>query len=69
MSELKPCPFCGGEAKMKDDVSGKEDRVSWKAACTKHTASCPGAFTNLWYCTPEDAAAKWNTRATGGTHP
>ena len=52
MSELKPCPFCGGEAM----VFGYHD-VFWEAECLR----CHGAAGN--YETKAEAIDAWNTRA------
>jgi len=59
MSELKPCPFCGGEAVvMIDGRSGK-----W----TFHhdgKPNCPAAYAHYAsYETEAEAIAAWNTRA------
>lgn len=53
MTDLLPCPFCGGEAKMITDSTS-----SW-VEC-QNTAACEarGGF----FGTPELAAKNWNTR-------
>lgn len=57
--ELKPCPFCGGEAHIKEVVS----------ACEKlYTVGCPdsecmGYETWLLKPTVDEAVAAWNRRA------
>lgn len=58
MEELKPCPFCGGEA----SVIGKPHETKFCVGCGDDT--CLG-FSGLgWlYGTEEDAAAAWNRRA------
>lgn len=50
MSELKPCPFCGGEAKTVTDYYFRNTRCS----------SC-GA-TGWQCCTESEAIEAWNTR-------
>ena len=53
--ELKPCPFCGGEARMRlDNVVKKE----WRVEC-KNWNSC-GAATSFLGKT--EAIAAWNRR-------
>jgi len=51
MEELKPCPFCGGEA----EYYGECDMVHVR--CKVCGATTPG-----WWDEPEDAAADWNRR-------
>lgn len=58
MDELRPCPFCGGEA----HVVGKPHEAVFCVGCGDDT--CLG-FSGLgWlYGTEEEAAAAWNRRA------
>ena len=51
MENLKPCPFCGSEAIVKDLVDAKF------VACEKCDAS-----TAMWFDSIGDAIASWNTR-------
>lgn len=60
MSELKPCPFCGGEAKLVHSEPGREDRIWCIVRCKDW--NCTGHHLNVWYATDEDAADRWNTR-------
>ena len=56
MSELKPCPFCGGEAELRDD--GVD--YPYSVQCTE----CGGM--TCWYLhddTPFGAIDAWNMRA------
>lgn len=60
MDELKPCPFCGGEAILFTTLTGQ-----------KHFVECPecGAGFDqdyLWSDTKEQAKSKWNTRQPQG---
>ncbi len=55
MSDLLPCPFCGGEARIEQHEKGK-----WLAFC----GDVYGCGTEGWYeSTPEEAIAAWNRRA------
>ena len=60
MSDLKPCPFCGGEAKYRDVTSGVVGDGEW------HWAGCDNSMCkeadDLWK-TKEEAIKAWNTRA------
>jgi hypothetical protein len=56
--DLKPCPFCGGEATFDGYTSG-----GCFVACLDEKKDCPVTpITNL-YDTYETAANKWNGRA------
>lgn len=57
MNELKPCPFCGGEAKTVN-ADGSKPFATGCGSCS------------IWFYgfTKEEADAKWNTRA-DGWHP
>ena len=59
MEDLKPCPFCGGEANVIDHYN---DDGSVSVGCDNDT--CLG-FSGLgWlYKTEAEAIAAWNTRA------
>ena len=62
MSELKPCPFCGGEADspvataFTRDGTGYEFYVQCDKCCAK---------ADFFYNTPDEATAAWNRRASG----
>lgn len=54
--ELKPCPFCGGEAATKSTIYGYGER--YEAYCTK-------CYIGLdLFESEEDAIKAWNKRAT-----
>jgi len=57
--ELKPCPFCGGEARIENQYVHK-----WVVGCESFGCICMW----LWSYTPlfssrEEAVKAWNTRA------
>ena len=62
--ELKPCPFCGGEAKFVESrdsvIPGKLEVVAWNVQCSKCGAS---TLPNNYYGDKKEAANRWNTRA------
>lgn len=61
-SELKPCPFCGGEAGKVFFLKG---HTPASIGDTQHSETCPLAFSwsGFYRPTPEEAIAAWNTRA------
>jgi len=50
-TELKPCPFCGGEA----EIIGEDEM--YQVICME----CDGSI-DRFFDTPEEAAKDWNTR-------
>lgn len=50
-NELKPCPFCGGEAKIRKDITGLTE--VWCYDCLTNTGLHPPG---------DHALKKWNTR-------
>ena len=60
MSDLKPCPFCGGEAVM----CGYQDEMLYYVKCRDCGACSDGAQLSA-----ETAAAAWNRRAERTCHP
>lgn len=63
---LKPCPFCGGKAKMFALRPGIEGCFCLVARCADNF--CIGGSVNTWQTTPERAATVWNRRATDAHH-
>ena len=77
MTELKPCPFCGGEAEFIDTdarYSGHNYSVYFKIKCKKCLTEPYGASGyigfnlrkngefNVWHDDRPGAIAKWNRR-------
>ena len=57
MTELLPCPFCGGEARIFHFSSAVRDEV-WHAVCEKPFCTIgPDGYTEA------EAIEAWNTRA------
>lgn len=56
MSELKPCPFCGGEGVMQEHV--------FKGYCNTYGVVCfdCGAETRQFYTCEKTAVRAWNRR-------
>lgn len=55
MAELKPCPFCGGEAEVFDDYD------NWGVRCKKY--GCIGHDFEPQYIDDDYAIEAWNRRA------
>ena len=56
--ELKPCPFCGGEARIMLEEEDRPDDSFHNVYCT----ICGAQF---WVKSKTEAVAKWNRRADG----
>jgi Lar family restriction alleviation protein len=60
MIELKPCPFCGGEAFL-----AEYDYALDNGYIATHFVECNGcSVTTFEYDSPEEAAEAWNRRVT-----
>lgn len=57
--ELKPCPFCGGEAKLRKD----EYRLGCHVECTVCGTRAKHILKDLEYCAIDRAVEVWNKRA------
>lgn len=57
MSDLKPCPFCGGNARIWQDPS---TRTAWFIGCDDAEQDCLGSV--HWAGTQAEAIAAWNAR-------
>ena len=59
MSDLKPCPFCGGEAQT---LNQAPKGTGYSVGC--HDDECRGFIALSWiYATEAEAIAAWNSRA------
>lgn len=56
MTELKPCPFCGGEAHVYETVNGGTRKLYW-IECLKCYAESPKSLD-----LPQDSIDAWNRR-------
>ena len=81
MSKLKPCPFCGGEAKLRRVSTGYSTspttiRDAWEVKCDKSCCTTARYESRIWQdCNgevvieqngAENAADAWNRRADDG---
>lgn len=57
MSELKSCPFCGGEARVVKDGRWTDQSVIYAVVCGECHAM------SRWCESEEEAIEAWNTRA------
>ena len=62
MSELKPCPFCGGKAEVKKSMFGNNLGYAL-IACKSCGASSKDFKLSLDFCAVEEATKAWNRRA------
>ncbi len=59
--ELKPCPFCGGEAELIPYSLGMNDDLKyWAVTCSNHDCF---VHPETRYYHKEDAIEAWNFRA------
>ena len=52
--ELKPCPFCGGNAKAEKETYG----IWWRVKCQ----NCPCEVGRNWFGTKAKVVEAWNRR-------
>ena len=62
MSELKPCPFCGGDAKIVYD-----DNKKW-FFITCGNEDCDLIVQGMWHTDLKKAIEEWNRRMTDEVH-
>jgi len=58
LSELKPCPFCGGEAKINKMPYGD----TYKVTCYGCGITIGFTYSHIHPKTKEEAVTAWNTR-------
>lgn len=64
MNELKPCPFCGGEAEVRQYISFDEtDSGEGMYSVGCYTDKCMGEYARNFYFSEDEAIEAWNTRA------
>lgn len=69
MTELKPCPFCGGEAETKASRYEPIELTVWSVRCkTRRNADkqmgwCVASSSLVKYATEAEAIEAWNRRA------
>lgn len=65
MAELKPCPFCGGEASIyhRTYKTGTEYMQVTCASCGAMSMDIPAS---VEYCAKETAIEAWNRRVNDG---
>lgn len=59
MTKLKPCPFCGADAKAKAQRASEDSEVAW-VECTKCEART--MMIEDAYAPNHEAAHQWNKR-------
>ena len=69
MIKLKPCPFCGGEARLQKDIRyprpKREPKEAWEVVCDNW--DCPIYHADTRYSLSEkEAIKKWNRRVNNG---
>ena len=59
MKKLKPCPFCGGKAKINKMPYGD----NYKVYCPKCGIAMGFTYSHIHPKTEEEAVTAWNTRS------
>lgn len=60
MSKLKPCPFCGSKAELKDLIY--RANCGYAVCCTNIDCRVSTIYTLYSWHSKEDAIKAWNTR-------
>lgn len=71
MAELKPCPFCGGEAEYVSYVERDTCSISGSPACLIRCKNCKAQMGNFvsddtTFAYKDVATEAWNRRANNG---
>lgn len=66
MTELKPCPFCGGSARMHSDYSERNSAYYFYIQCQNCYARSKTIKTEMDEKDNEKAVKAWNMRAYEG---
>lgn len=59
--KLKPCPFCGGKAKLIINIQSFEPYAM--VGCESCSAKTKKVMQSVDYCATDEAAKLWNQRA------
>lgn len=64
MSELKPCPFCGGTSAIVERYEHHEGQWRYRVVCP----DCMGQVDSGWWQNAAQAIEAWNRRTEGTCH-
>lgn len=64
--DLKPCPFCGGAARVDHGEIPRTGVNVWKIGCGNEEVDCIATEMVSSYSRRAEAAAAWNKRADDG---
>lgn len=62
MTELKPCPFCGGQAKIMHDLDGTPNGVHCKCGACVRFLFMPKYVGEKFGAVQERITQRWNRR-------
>lgn len=63
MEELKPCPFCGGEANIAYEARRRYDKDKWVDGVRVYCGTCEA---QMFYTSEKLAVEAWNRRKDDG---
>ena len=63
MDELRPCPFCGGNARIRVIDDGIHYKKFLPSCTDRH---CLGRNSNKYFCSETLAVNEWNRRSDNG---
>lgn len=63
LTDLLPCPFCGGQAAFEEMTTDKYPYTTWSVGCANVDEDCIGYQMLASFSRKHDAAAAWNKRA------